>query len=155
MYALASRIIGAAVFCVALLAGPTAACSIAVGTSGQLRLSGDGTTLGSEVSGTTPATVTTVLPLLSGVHVDVSAPTLSQSPGGYNSASQTLQVAYTAAVLGLLTVRTQAYTSGATSFPTGLLGAVTLTITLNNRILNTSGFQTGTYGTQTVVTCRP
>lgn len=146
--------LGAAALAAALV-GPAAACTISVGTSGTLALSTDGSVLGSEVPGGSSATVFTLLPLLSGVTVDVDAPTLAQAPGGYNAGSQTLEVAYTAEVPGLVNVKTQPYTTGATSFPTGLLGAVTLTITLNNRIINPGGFQTGSYGTQTVVTCRP
>jgi hypothetical protein len=134
---------------------PALGCGIAVGISGQLKLSSDAQTLGSEVGVATPATVTTLLGLLEGATIDVAAPTVTQSPSGYNAGQQQVQVAYTAAVLGLLTVKNQGYTSSATSFPTGVLGAVTLTITVNNRIINPASFAAGTYQTRTLVTCRP
>lgn len=136
---------------------PGYACSIALTTGGSLRPSSDNKTLGSEVNGTTPATVTSILGLLDGaVWIDVSAPTRIQTPGGYNASAETLQVAYVApSVLGLFGGATQAYTSSATTFRAGLLGAVTFTVTLHNRILNPNGFAPGTYTTRTVVTCHP
>lgn len=136
---------------------PGYACSIALTTGGTLRPSSDNRTLGSEVNGTTPATLTSILGLLDGtVSVDVSAPTRIQTPGGYNASAETLEVAYVApSVLGLFGGATQGYTSSATTFRAGLLGALTFTITLHNRILNPNGFAPGIYTTRTVVTCHP
>jgi len=136
---------------------PAEACSISLTTGGALRPSQDNKTLGSEVNGTTPATLTSILSLLDGaVSIDVSAPTRIQTPGGYDASAEALQVAYVApSVLGLFGGATQGYTSSATTFRAGLLGALTFTITLHNRILNPNGFAPGTYTTRTVVTCHP
>jgi hypothetical protein len=134
---------------------PGLACSISLPASGTLRNSMSNTVLGSQVNGNTPATVTMVLPLLSGVSVTVNAPTVIQSPPGYNAAMETREVAYTAAVIGLIQLANQGYTSAATNFSTGLLGAVTLTMTVHNRVNNPNGFAPGTYTTRTLVTCHP
>ncbi len=151
--------VSAGILIVAAMSAPLPgyACSINLTTGGSLRPSMDNKTLGSEINGTTPATVTSVLGLLDGaVWIDVSAPTRIQTPGGYNASAETLQVAYVApSVLGLFGGATQGYTSSATSFRAGLLGALTFTITLHNRILNPNGFAPGTYTTRTVVTCHP
>ena len=135
---------------------PVLACSITLQTPGSLRASIDNTTLGSEVNGTTPATLTSVLSILDGtVSIDVSAPTRIQSPASYNAAAEVVQVAYDApAVLGFGGA-SQGYTSSTTSFQAGLLGAVTFSITLHNRITNPNGFAPGIYTTRTVVTCHP
>lgn len=136
---------------------PVEACSIALTTGGSMRPSDDNKTLGSEVKGTTPATLTSVLGVLDGVvSVEVSAPTRIQTPAGYNASAESLEVAYVApSILGLFGGATQGYTSSTTTFSAGLLGAVTFTITLHNRILNPNGFAPGTYTTRTVVTCHP
>ncbi|MDB5541859.1 MAG: hypothetical protein JWQ89_3586 [Devosia sp.] len=143
----------------ALLAPPPAlACSLNLNAPGTLRASSDNTVLGSEVNGTTPGTMTSILSLLDGTAtIDVAAPTRTQSPAGYNAAAETLQVAYNAtAVLGLFPGASQTYTGTTTSFhATGVLAGLTFTITLNNRILNPNGFAPGTYTTRTVVTCHP
>lgn len=131
------------------------ACSINLPASGTLRNSMSNTVLGSQVNGNTPATVTMVLPLLSGVSVTVNAPTLVQFPAGYSSALETREVAYTAAVIGLIQLANQGYTTGTTGFSTGLLGSVTLTMTVHNRVNNPNGFAPGTYTTRTIVTCHP
>lgn len=137
------------------MAEPVVACSLVVQTPGLLRASADNTVLGSQVDANTPATLTSVLPLLRGVTVDVGAPTLLSAPGGYNSTSQTLEVAYSASVIGLIDITSQPYTTSPTSFTTGLLGAVTMTLVMHNRVLNPSGFAPGNYSTRTVVTCHP
>ena len=132
-----------------------AACSVSIGTPGQLRLSSDGTVLGSDVGLATPATFTTSLGLLESAHVDVGAPVRTSEGSGYKSASESNQISYTAAVLGVLTVATQPFTSSPTTVATGILGQVTITFTLHNRITNPSSFTTGHYSTRTIVTCRP
>lgn len=132
------------------------ACTLSVTSNGALGMAiGNYTQLGSQLGTGSGATLTTLLPLLSGVTIDVGAPTVVQQPAGYSFGTSTPEVAYNASVLGLLTVKTQAYTTGATSFPTGLLGAVTVTIVLQNRVTNTAGFPPGHYRTRTVVTCHP
>lgn len=137
---------------------PALACTLTVQTPGTLRASNDNTMLGSEVNGTTPGTMTSLLTLLDGTAtIEVAAPTRIQTPSGYNAGAETLQVAYNAAsVLGLFPGASQSYTSATTSFQaTGVLAGLSITITLNNRILNPNGFAPGTYATRTVVTCHP
>ena len=153
MYAL--RQFGAsALALVALLAPlPAFACTINLPTAGTLRNSMDNTVLGSQVNGSTPATVTMLLPLLQGVTIQVGAPSVAQSPGGYNATSETREVAYTAAVIGLIQLANQPYTTTTTSFPVTGLGAVTVTMTLHNRVTNPNGFAAGSYTTRTIVTC--
>ncbi|OEO30484.1 hypothetical protein VW23_021015 [Devosia insulae DS-56] len=96
-----------------------------------------------------------VLPLLSGVTITVDPPTLAVSPGGYNATLETREVAYSVANVGIFPGRNQAYTTGSTSFSTGLLGAVALSMTVHNRVNNPNGFAPGTYTTRTIVTCHP
>ena len=136
-------------------AGPAVACTLSVGTVGELRVGQDNTILGSDVGVSTPATLTAILPLLSGVTVDVDTPSLVQQPSGYSFGSSSTQVAYDASVLGVVQVASQPYTSSPTSFSTGVLGAVTLTIVMHNRVINSAGFPSGTYGKRTLVTCHP
>lgn len=137
---------------------PGYACSINLTSGGTLRPSTDNKTLGSEVNGSTPGVVTSILSLLDGTAtIEVSPPTRIQTPAGYNASAETLQVAYNAAaVLGLFPGASHSYTSSTSSFQaTGLLAGLTFTITLHNRILNPNGFAPGTYTTRTVVTCHP
>lgn len=153
-YTAAGALIGA----VLLAPLPALACTLNVQSPGTLRASNDNTMLGSEVNGTTPGTMTSVLTLLDGTAtIDVAPPTRIQTASGYNASAETLQVAYSAAsVLGLFPGASQSYTSATTSFQaTGILSGLSITITINNRILNPNGFAPGTYGTRTVVTCHP
>lgn len=146
----------AATVVAALLPLPALACTLSITGNGALGMAiGNYTQLGSQLGTGSSATLTTLLPLLSGVTIDVGAPTLVQQPAGYSFGTSTPEVAYNASVLGLLTVKNQGYTTGSTSFPTGLLGAVTVTIVLQNRVTNSAGFPPGHYRTRTVVTCHP
>lgn len=146
----------AATVVAALLPLPALACTLSITGNGALGMAiGNYTQLGSQLGTGSSATLTTLLPLLSGVTIDVGAPTLVQQPAGYSFGTSTPEVAYNASVLGLLTVKNQGYTTGPTSFPTGLLGAVTVTIVLQNRVTNSAGFPPGHYRTRTVVTCHP
>jgi hypothetical protein len=149
--------LGASVIAFAALLAPLPAfaCTLNLQTAGALRNSLDNTVLGSQVNGNTPATVTILLTLLEGPTITVDPPTLVVSPGGYNAALETRQVAYTVSALGLFPGASQAYTTSTTGFSTGILGAVSLTMTLNNRVNNSNGFPPGTYTTRTVVTCHP
>lgn len=149
---------GALIGAMVLAPLPALACTLNVQSPGTLRASSDNTMLGSEVNGTTPGTMTSVLTLLDGTAtIDVAPPTRIQTASGYNASAETLQVAYSAAsVLGLFPGASQSYTSATTSFhATGILTGLSITITLNNRILNPNGFAPGTYATRTVVTCHP
>jgi hypothetical protein len=148
-----------ALLAVAMLAPlPALACSLTLQSPGFLRASDDNTVLGSEVKGTTPATLTTLLTLLDGTAtIEIAPPTRVQTPPGYNASAEILQVAYqSGAILGLFPGASHPYTSAATSFQaTGILAGLSITIQLNNRILNSNGFAPGTYTTRTVVTCHP
>lgn len=139
----------------AMAVAPALSCSVTVGTGGTLAINGDGTALASDAGLGLPATATVLLPILSGANVYVSAPIRLQAPGGYNAAAETLQVRYTAT--GLLTPPVvQPYTTSATAFPiSSSLAALTVSITLHNRIVNPAGFAAGTYGTRTTITCAP
>ena len=157
MRAALSRLV-AGTLAAALAPVPTFACTLTVQTPGTMRASTDNTVLGSEVNGTTPGTMTSVLQLLDGTAtIEVDPPTRIQTASGYNASAETLQVAYSAgAVLGLFPGASQDYTSSPTSFEaTGILSGLSITILLNNRILNPNGFAPGTYITRTVVTCHP
>lgn len=138
-----------AAFCAALAAGQASACTLALGTNGTLALSSDGTRFGSGEGGV--AATFTVLNLLSpAATVTVSPPTLVTSPSGFNAGSAQLQVAYSGA--GLLSSVSQGYTSSQTGFAVAANLALT-TLTVNNRIVSSSGFASGTYQTRTVITC--
>jgi hypothetical protein len=135
---------------------PALACTLTLTGSGDLGMTlGNNTQLGSQLGNGSAATLTTLLPLVGGITIDVGAPTLVQQPAGYSFGTSTVEVAYTAGVLNLVPIKTQSYTTGATSFPTGLLGAVTFSMVLQNRVTNTAGFPAGHYRTRTVVTCHP
>lgn len=122
-------------------------CSLSLATSGTLAMSLDGTVLGSEESGGQPAQVTI---LSTGSHsVTVAAPTLVTSPAGYDPTGQQVEVAYQGQ--SLLSGVSQPYTGAGTSFPVATIALSSLAI--NNRIRNTRGFASGSYATQTVVTC--
>lgn len=123
-------------------------CSLSLNSNGTLALSGDGTELGSEVSGGSAAGV---LVLSIGANsVDVDAPNrITADPSGYNAASEVIEVKYSGA--GGLSAVSQDYTSSNTSFAVSNI-ALSL-LTLHNRIVNTNGFAAGNYTTRTVVTC--
>jgi hypothetical protein len=150
--------IGVLVAVAMLVPLPSFACTLTLQSAGKLRASDDNTMLGSEVKGSTPATLTTLLSLLDGTAtIEVSPPTRVQTPPGYNASAEVLQVAYQAgAVLGLFPGASQPYTSAPSSFKaTGILSGLSVTIVLNNRILNPNGFAPGAYTTRTIVTCHP
>jgi hypothetical protein len=122
-------------------------CSLALSSGGTLAMSQDGTTMGSEEGAGQPAHLTI---LSTGSHtVNVGAPTVVSSPAGYQAGSQQVEVAYQGQ--SLLSAVSQAYTTSATSFPVATVALSTLT--MNNRIVNPQGFASGSYATQTVVTC--
>lgn len=136
--------------------GPAAGCTLAIGVPGTLAINGTGTILSSDTLPGTPATLTVLLSLFQSAQVVVGAPVRVQSPGGYNPAGEIVEVAYSAAALGLLPIATQPYTMSQTSFgASGTLQSVLYTVTLNNRIANPNGFDSGTYGTRTTITCHP
>lgn len=123
-------------------------CTIALGTDGHLALSSDGSRMGTEEAGGSAGTVT-ILSLGSNT-IDVSAPALAASPGGYDSTGQQLEGAYQG--LGGLSLVSQGYTTSATSFDVGSIALSVLD--LNARLTNDNGFATGAYQLKTTVTCR-
>ena len=129
---------------------PAAACSLALGVGGTLALSADGARLGSDEAGGRAATFIVANLLGSAATLTVSPPVIASSPPGFNVGTARLFVAYSG--VGLLASARQSYTSAQTAFgvPRGL-AAVTMTV--NNRVANVSGFASGTYQTRTVVTC--
>jgi hypothetical protein len=125
-------------------------CTITLDTDGALAITADRQALTSELlSGGVPATVTVVATANTQLHV--SAPVLTASGAGYNVGTQTLQVAYTG-LFGLTLIDRAFGTAGGDH---GILALIPSILTINNRILNTSGFPAGTYRTQTTVTCGP
>ncbi len=150
------RTLSMGLFVALAMSSPAPACSLAVGTPGTLALDVGGTALASNIGVGLPATATVIVPILQGVTVEVAGPTRVQSPGGYNPSAESVQVAYTAnALLGQ--VASQGFTASTTSFPAaaGVLSALTISLSLHNRILNANGFASGSYMTRTVITCRP
>lgn len=138
-----------------MAAAPATACTLTLTTAGALDLADDKIHLGSAYHDGRAAVLTTILPALSGVTIEVGAPTVFQAPAGYSYGSSAVEVAYTASVIGVIQIRSQGYTSSATSFPTGLLSGLTATLVMDNRITNTAGFPSGPYKTRTIVTCHP
>jgi hypothetical protein len=131
------------------------ACAISLIDGGELALNAEHNQLTSEPAGA--ATITTVIPSLTSVVIEVSAPTRIAQPPLYEPAGETVQVRYDASVLGLIHLKTQGWSGAATSFSSGILGlgALTVTMTVHNRIVNNGGFAAGSYGTRTIVTCHP
>ena len=125
----------------------TGSCSLGLTVPGTLALSVNGERLGSEETGGTPATLT-VLSIGSNT-VTVGAPTRTASPGGYNATGESIEVAYTGQ--GALSAITEPYGSASTDFDVTSLPLTNLIF--NARINNANGFDAGTYGVRTVVTC--
>ena len=134
-----------------LAASPAhALCALVVLTPGTLRLSADGVRFGSEEPGGTSATMT--VGSIGPSTLTVAPPTVTQTPPGHNTGGDLAQVAYRGS--GLLNAINQGYTSGQTQAAIQNLGIGAVEVmTINNRILNASGFTAGTYQTRTVVTC--
>jgi hypothetical protein len=123
-------------------------CTVLLSTGGLLGLSGDGARLGSEENGGGSA----VISILSvGTNtLTIAAPTLTQSPGGFNPVNLAFEVAYrgTDVLAGI----DQPYTTAQTSVPLPNMANAVL-LTLDNRVTTTAGFAAGNYQTRTVVTC--
>jgi hypothetical protein len=114
---------------------------------GTLALSVNGQRLGSEETGGTAATLT-VLSIGSNT-VTVGAPTRTASPAGYNATGETIEVAYTGQ--GALSAVSEPYGTASTDFD--VTTAPLTNVIFNARINNANGFEAGTYGVRTVVTC--
>jgi hypothetical protein len=141
--------------CLSALAGialttPSTAgiCVLTLDTTGVLKLSGDGYRLGSQEAGGVSGVV--IIGSIGASTVTVGAPTLTQWPAGYSPAGLSLEVAYRGD--GVINGVNQGYTTSQTNFGVpNLINTVALTI--DNRAVTTTGFETGTYQTRTVVTC--
>lgn len=120
--------------------------------NGTLGLSGNYTTLGSQESGGSPATMT--IATVGGATVTVSAPVLYDSPAGYVPSGDVVEVSYFG--VGLLSGAVHGYTNQDTHFaaPTIITPVV---LTINNRITTGSAFESTTgknpYRTRTTITC--
>jgi hypothetical protein len=133
-----------------LAASPARAgiCTLIVATPGVLAMSSSGTQLGSEELGGVSAIMT--VGSIGASTLTVDAPTVTQSPAGYNQGGQVVEVSYRGD--GVLSSAVQAYTASQTQVAVpNLINAVTFTI--DNRVTNSAGFPAGTYQTRTVVTC--
>lgn len=125
----------------------TDGCSLGLTAPGTLALSVNGQRLGSEETGGTAATLT-VLSIGSNT-VTVGAPTRTASPAGYNATGETIEVAYTGQ--GALSAVSEPYGTASTDFD--VTTAPLTNVIFNARINNANGFEAGTYGVRTVVTC--
>jgi hypothetical protein len=134
-------------FAAGFLGAPAMACTLSINNGGVIALSMDGALLGSEQ----PSGVTAALAIasLSAATVEVGAPTLVETPAGYNGTSDVVEVRYLG--LGGLSGILQDYTDQATSFAVGILPLSTLL--LDARVFNPNSFEAGTYRLRTVVTC--
>jgi len=141
-----------ALLAVSGVSSPVLACTLTVTLPGGiLKLSGDGSQISSELAdGGTPVTMT-ILAAGLGSTITVQAPTITQTPPGFNPPGLAAEVAYR----GTSTLRLieQPYVKQTTQVSiTPVIGLVTMT--LNNRIRNpVGGLASGPYSTQTVVTC--
>lgn len=126
----------------------TCGLALPIPATGTMRLSSDGTILGSDQGGT--GVLLTVTSTGSNT-VTVGAPTLTAQAAGYNSAGHSLQVGYTGA--GLLSVVNRPIAPGSSTFSAGILGLTLSTILVHARIVNSNGFTQGDYQLTSVVTC--
>ena len=119
-----------------------------VQSNGTMVLSVDGHHLGSDVSGGHSA----VLRVTSdeGYLLTIEAPTLTQSPPGFDAANLEAEVAFEG--MGTATGISQAYSHSRSEI---VLPDLTTPgdLTIDNRITTTTGLVPGVYQTQTVVTC--
>ncbi|MGF1447000.1 MAG: hypothetical protein ACFBRM_12495 [Pikeienuella sp.] len=114
-------------------------CTIKGRQDGTLGLSGDGLTLGSELSGATSGEVDVFM--TGGNRLIFSAPTLDASPTGYTGAP-TLEIK----------VEGGTYQTGQQSIDIAYPGA---TLAVDARATDTSPFRAGFYRVQTIVSCVP
>lgn len=144
-----------AVLLAALLGGAapqqSLGCSLAITLGGTLKLSADGSRLGSDEPGGAGATLTIVNLGLGSANLQISAPMLVAQPSGFNAGGAVLEMAYAGG--GLLAGRSRGYAPQPASFSVPALLSVATILTVHNRINSSSGFAAGTYQTKTVVTC--
>ena len=123
--------------------------SVMLPPTGTLALSADHLILGSDQTGGVPVSLT--IGSTGANTITVGAPTLTQSPVGYVTTGQSLEIGYVG--VGLLSVVNKAMGTGGGSFSAGILGLTGSTILINARVSNSNGFKLGDYQLTSVVTC--
>jgi len=123
--------------------------SVMLPLTGTLALSSDHTILGSDQTGGVPVSLT--VGSIGANTITVGAPTLTDSPPGYSTSGQSLEIGYVGA--GLLSLVNKPMGTGGGSFSAGLLGLTGSTILINARVINPNGFKLGDYQITSVVTC--
>ena len=123
--------------------------SVMVPATGTMKLNGDHTILGSDQSG--GAGVLLTIGSTGANTITVAAPTVTQSPAGYDPTGQQLHIGYTGA--SLLNGVSKTMGTGGGSFAAGILGITGSTILIHARIVNSNGFKLGDYQLTSVVTC--
>ncbi|MCJ7421999.1 hypothetical protein [Sphingomicrobium astaxanthinifaciens] len=118
-------------------------CTMTVPANGTMAVSTEGTTLGTEEPGGSPASLV-VNATGSNPTVTFGAPSLATSPVGW-SATPSLGIAYTSSGGA-----NQAYTDQETSHA---VGALSDSFVVHGRIVASEGFASGDYVLRTVVTC--
>jgi hypothetical protein len=118
-------------------------CTLSLSAPGTLTMAGTGTVLGSQESGGTAAVMLIVSSLGTHPTIVVTAPSVVGPPGW--AGTPITYVSYST-----LSGAVQPYTSAQSTKPVGLID----TVTLNARVLNTSGFRAGSYTVTTTVTCQ-
>ena len=125
----------------------TNSCTLAIGTPGAIGLSGTSNNLSSENAGGVTAIVNVTS--IGANSVTVGAPSLSTTPGTYDSTGEAVQVKYTGTA-GLSLVD-QDYTATETSFGVDTIAISTLLVDV--QATNDNGFDEGDYTIATTVTC--
>lgn len=123
--------------------------SVMLPPTGTLALSADHTILGSDQPGGLPVSLT--IGSIGANTISVAAPTMTESPIGYVSSGQSLQIGYVG--VGLLSIVNKPMGTGGGSFSAGILGLTGSTILINARVVNANGFSLGDYQLTSVVTC--
>ena len=137
----------------AVLAGPTQACTIGVSTPGVLKLSGDGHTLSSGNSGGI-ASVLAISDLdldLNGTTITISNTRLDTTPAGFAA-----PVSYGATYAATWLLGVGNASGSLVSNPSFVVPPVlnlVVTVTLHNKVTSATGFKQGNYTTKTTVTC--
>ena len=123
-------------------------CTLAAPTNGSMEITADGLFLSSELTDTgVPASITVAS--IGASLLTIDAPSVEQTPTGYNSTGQIARVRYNG--VGLLNLIDQPYTTESTSFVVPNISATVLTV--NAQLENANSFVDGIYQLKTVVTC--
>lgn len=128
--------------------GALAACTVAIGTPGVMQLSADGTSLSSETGVASVMTITDIN--LLGSQITISNPRLDSGP---NVPGATVEASYAATWLLGVGHASGGFSSTSRSFSVPGVANLVVTLTLNSRVLSSTGFSEGTYTTKTSVDC--